>query len=121
MTINGKTASFIRDEKRAQNPAGHPPVVFAGKVKANDGVYPTGAMLKYDADGITLIPFVTAGNAVVGALDQQIDTAVNQDCNYVRHGGVIAENLLVKDGNGDFVAPSQADLMLFQAAGIFPG
>lgn len=44
MTINGKVGTFTRDEERARI-AGHDPVVLTGKVKAADGVYPTGLLL----------------------------------------------------------------------------
>lgn len=116
--MNGKTASFTRDETRAQNPAGHPPVVIPGALKANDGIYPGGLLLKYDADGITLTPFVE-GDTVVGVLDQTVDTAVEASGNYVRHGSVVAD--VLKVGAVAKAAPTAAALMKLQAAGIFPG
>jgi hypothetical protein len=117
--MDGRTAQFTRNEKRAQNPAGHAPVVVAGALKANDGTYPTGCILKFDADGVTRIPFVTAGNAVAGVLDQEIDTTKEASGNILVHGAAVLDNLLVKDGNGDFVAPSAADLAVLQASGVF--
>lgn len=42
--INGKVGSFTRNEERARTP-GHEPVILGGKVKANNGVYPTGLLL----------------------------------------------------------------------------
>ena len=50
MTINGKIGTIARDDERAQDP-GHPPVIQAGKLKANDGVYPTGLLLTRKSDG----------------------------------------------------------------------
>lgn len=52
MTINGKVGSFTRDEERASTP-GHEPVILTGKVKANDGVYPTGLLLTRLAGELT--------------------------------------------------------------------
>lgn len=42
--LNGKVGSFSRNEERARTP-GHEPVILAGKVKANNGTYPTGLLL----------------------------------------------------------------------------
>lgn len=117
MTISGNAFSTTRSEIRAQNPAGHPPVVIAGDLKNNDGVYPVGLILKYDVDGITLIPFVE-GDTPVGVLDTQVDTGAEGSGNYVRHGGVVASVLVVGAVAG--VAPSQATLLKLQAAGIYP-
>lgn len=120
MSINGKAFSTTRDEVRAQNPGGHPPVVLSGKLKTNDGTYSVGTLLKYDTDGITLIPMVTAGAAVVGVLDETIDTATQTSGNYVRHGSVVASVLKVRDGSDNETDPSVTDLILLQANGIFP-
>lgn len=118
MTISGKAFSTTRNEARAQNPAGHPPVVIPGTLKANDGTYPCGLILKYDADGITLIPFVE-GDTPVGVLDEDIDTATQGSGNYVRHGSVV--NDMLKVGAVAKAAPTAAALIKLQAAGIFPG
>lgn len=118
MTIPGKAFSSTRDEARAQNPAGHPPVVIPGILKANDGSYPVGLILKYDADGVTLIPFVE-GDTPVGVLDETIDTAAQASGNYVRHGSVV--NAVLKVGAAVPAAPTAAALIKLQAAGVFPG
>lgn len=118
MTISGKAFTTTRTEQRAQNPAIHPPVVLPCKLKAADGVYPTGLILKYDVDGITQVPFIE-GDTPSGVLDVQVDTGIEGSGNYVRHGGVIASLLVVGASGG--VAPSQATLLKLQAAGIFPG
>lgn len=116
MTIQGKTASFTRDEKRAQDPTRHSPVVVAGKFKANDGVYPTGMLLVRDADGITLKQAATGGE-FVAVVDSQIDTAVDTNGLAVIHGSVNRDVLCLGNA-GD--APAAADLMKLQANGIFP-
>ena len=118
MAINGKTLSITRDEVRAQNPAGHPPVVMGGKLKANDGTYPVGLILKYDTDGVTLIP-ATESDIPVGVLDETVDTAAMSSGNYVRHGSVNAG--VLKVGAIAQAAPSTALLIDLQAVGIFPG
>jgi len=115
--MDGKRFSTTRTEVRAQNPAGHPPVVISGTLKASQGVFPVGLILKYDIDGTTLIPF-TEGDTPVGVLDETVDTAVEGSGNYVRHGGVVASVLTV--GTGAFTAPTVAALLKLQAAGIFP-
>jgi len=114
--INGKTATFARDEKRAQDPTRHPPVVVAGKIKANDGVYLTGMLLKVGVDGETWEQTATGG-AHAGVLDSQIDTAVDTNGLIVIHGSVNQDVLCIGNA-GD--APAAADLRALQTAGIFP-
>ncbi|GAC1468100.1 MAG: hypothetical protein PVSMB11_03710 [Desulfuromonadaceae bacterium] len=115
--MNGKTFSVSRDEIKAQNPSGHSPVVIGGKLKANDGIYPVGLILKRDVDGITLIPFVE-GDTPTAVLDQTIDTAVEGSGNIVIHGGVQVSALKV--GVAVPAEPSQATLLALQVHGIFP-
>jgi len=62
MTINGQVGSFSRDEERAQIP-GHDPVILSGKVKANDGTYPTGLLLTCKAG--ELIPLAVVAAEVI--------------------------------------------------------
>ena len=116
--MNGKTFSISRDEQRAQNPSGHPPVVLSGITKANDGTYPVGLILKRDVDGITLVPFVEGDPTLAGVLDETIDTTLTGSGNYVVHGGVQAP--VLKVGAVAQAAPSQATQLLLQAHGIFP-
>lgn len=116
--MDGRTASFSRNEVRAQNPAGHPPVVISMKLKANDGSYPVGLILKYDADGETGIP-AAEGDTPVAVLDETIDTTKEASGNVVRHGAVV--NDVLKVGAAVPAAPTAAMLRKLQAAGIFPG
>jgi len=117
MTINGTTAAFTRDEVRAQSPGGHPPVLVAGVLKANDGVYPTGLLLKRDADGFTLLQ-AAEGEAFIAVLDQQVDTAAEQIGLVVIHGSVQAP--VLKVGAAVPAAPTKAALIALQNAGLFP-
>ena len=116
MTITGKTSSFIRDERRAQNPAGHPPVVTGAALKANDGTYPLGQILKRDADGITCVR-AEEGDTFCGVLDSAIDTTVQASGNVVIHGSVVVDNLVIGAAS---TVPTQASMLALQAKGIFP-
>ena len=118
MPINGKTFSYTRDELKAQANSGHAPVVVAGKLKANDGVYPVGLILKRDADGVTLIPFVEGDPTPAAVLDLTIDTAAEGSGNIVIHGSV--QTPVLKVGAVAPAAPSQATQLALQAVGIFP-
>lgn len=120
MTISGKAFSTTRTEIRLQNPAGHPPVVIAAPLKANSGTYNVGTVLKFDADGVTRIPFVTGDAACAGGLDETIDTTTQASGNVVIHGGVVNSVLTVRDANGNDVAPTAADLKVIVAASVFP-
>jgi hypothetical protein len=115
--MNGKTFSVSRDELKAQNPSGHQPVVIAGKLKANQGVWPVGLILKRDADGVTLIPLVE-GDTPVAVLDQTIDTALEGSGNIVIHGSVQAAVLKVHPTNLN--VPTTATMLKLQVAGVFP-
>lgn len=117
MPIQGKTATFTRDEVRAQAPGGHPPVVVAGKFKANDGVYLVGLLLKRDADGVTLIP-AAEGDAFAGVNDTTVDTTVDTSGLVVIHGAV--QMPVLKVGAVAPVAPTQAAILALQVKGIFP-
>lgn len=114
--INGKTATFSRDEKRAQDPTRHSPVVVAGKIKADDGVYPTGMLVKVGSDGETWEQTATGG-AHTGVIDSQIDTATDTNGLIVVHGSVNLDVLCI--GNAA-AAPAAADLRTLQTNGIFP-
>ena len=114
--INGKTATFARDEKRAQDPTRHSPVVVAGKIKADDGVYPTGMLLKKNADGVTWEQSATT-EAHTGVLDSQIDTALDTNGLVVIHGSVNLDVLCI---GTVAAAPAVADLHILQNNGIFP-
>ncbi len=116
MTIQGKTATFARDEKRAQDPTRHAPVIVAGKIKANDGIYPTGMLMKVGSDGETWEQTATSG-AHTGVLDSQIDTTADTNGLVVIHGSVNAGVLCIGNA-GD--APAAADLRILTTAGIFP-
>jgi hypothetical protein len=116
--INGKTFSSTRDELKAQANSGHAPVVIGGKLKANDGAYPVGLILKRDVDGITLVPFVEGDAALAAVLDQTIDTAQEGSGNVVIHGSV--QQGVLKVGAAAPAAPSQATMLLLQVHGIFP-
>lgn len=118
MTIQGKTATFTRDERRAQNPAGHPPVVIGGALKANDGTYLLGQILKRDVDGITLVR-AAEGDTFAGVLDSTIDTTTQASGNIVIHGSVVVGNLVIGAAGAE-TAPTQASLLALQAKGIFP-
>lgn len=79
MTINGQVGSFSRDEERAQIP-GHDPVILSGKVKANDGTYPTGLVLTRNA-AVELVPLAEVADEVIatgnGATQVYSDTLVS--------------------------------------------
>lgn len=62
--MDGKVGSFTRNEERAQTP-GHTPVIQSGKLKANDGTYPTGLLLTRNAAG-ELVPLAVVTAEVVG-------------------------------------------------------
>lgn len=116
--MNGKTAVFTRDEQRAQLPGGHAPVVVGGKLKANDGIYPVGLLLKRDADGLTWIQSA-AGDTHAGVLDTTIDTSLEASGPVVIHGSV--QTPVLKVGAVAQAAPPVADLIELTAHGIFPG
>lgn len=63
MAINGQIGSLTRNEERARV-AGHDPVVLAGAVKPNDGVYPTGLLLTKNASS-QLVALVAAAAEVI--------------------------------------------------------
>lgn len=51
MAINGKAATFARNEEKAGLP-GHSPQRIGVKLTANDGVYPVGLLLTEQLDGV---------------------------------------------------------------------
>lgn len=116
MTIQGVTATFSRDEKRAQDPTRHKPVVVAAKIKADDGTYPTGMLVKVGVDGETWEQTATGG-AHTGVIDSQIDTTADTNGLVVIHGSVNADVLCIGNAGGALAA---ADLRILQTAGIFP-
>jgi len=61
--MEGRVGNFTRNEERAQTP-GHTPVILTGKLKANNGIYPTGLLLTRNAGG-ELIPLVIADNVAI--------------------------------------------------------
>jgi hypothetical protein len=117
MALNGVTASFTRDEIRAQAPGGHPPVIVSGKLTANAGIYPAGLLLKRDADGVTLIP-AAEGDTFAGVLDRTVDTSLETSGNVVIHGSV--QYPVLKVGAVTPVAPTTASLLALQRLGIYP-
>ena len=117
MTIQGKTLSLTRNELKAQNPAGHAPVVISGVLKANNGIYPVGMIVKRDVDGLTLIPLVTGDASPVGVMDSTVDTSLEGSGNYVAHGSVQSAVICLGVGSA---APAQGDLINLQTHGIFP-
>ncbi|MDA8413020.1 MAG: hypothetical protein M0023_04440 [Desulfobacteraceae bacterium] len=118
MTIQGRTAVFTRDERRAQNPAGHPPVVIGAALKVNDGTYLLGQILKRDVDGITMVR-AAEGDTFCGVLDSTVDTTQQASGNVVIHGSVVVGNLVIGAAGAE-VAPTQAALLKLQTEGIFP-
>ncbi len=67
MNMQAKIGSFSRDDERAQTP-GHGPVLLAGALKADDGVYPVGLLLTRKADG-KLEPLQKIAGEVLAAGD----------------------------------------------------
>jgi len=62
--MNGKIGSFSRNEERART-LGHDPVIRAGVLKANDGVYPTGLLLTRNASA-ELVPLTVVTSETIG-------------------------------------------------------
>jgi hypothetical protein len=115
--INGQTATFSRDEQRARSTGGHPPVVVAGLLTANDGIYPVGLVLKRGGDGITWVQ-AEEGDPYIGVLDTTVDTGYETSGVIVIHGSV---NLpVLKIDKTAQTAPTQADIIALQSHGIFP-
>lgn len=97
MGIDGVVNSFTAGTERAHTES-HPPVIKNGKFKTGNGVLPTGQLLMRDANKL-LVPYTGAVDEVmVGVLDAEINTAVDEIGEYVVHGTVKA--LLLSKGNG---------------------
>lgn len=67
MTIQGKIGTYTRNDDRARAD-GHGPVALAGKLKADDGVYPAGLLLTRGIDGV-LVPLADVSGEVIGTGD----------------------------------------------------
>jgi hypothetical protein len=67
MAINGKTASFSRNDEKAGLP-GHGPVLVGVKLTADDGTYPVGLLLTRDGADVGK-PLQEVSGEVLGAGD----------------------------------------------------
>lgn len=101
MTINGKVGSFTRDEERAQTP-GHTPVVLSGKLKANDGVYPTGLLLTRKAG--EFVPLAEVAAEVIETGDGNTKNYAGTLANFPVEPGTVSitdgVETFVDDGSG---------------------
>jgi len=114
MTIKGNVGTISAGGERAHTDH-HPAVTGTGKVKANNGVYPIGLMVKEDANG-DLVPYTGASDTPVTVIDEPVDTAAETSAFILRHGTVRASLLKIKAA-GDPATP--ADIKKLAAIGIY--
>jgi len=88
MTINGQVGSISRDEERAQIP-GHDPVILSGKLKANDGIYPTGLALTRNASA-ELVPLAEVTDEVIETGDGSTKAFTGTLASYPVEPGTLA-------------------------------
>ncbi|MEW5833044.1 MAG: head decoration protein [Campylobacterota bacterium] len=90
----------------------HPGVVVAGSFAAAQGLLPKGLIVALDGAG-AYVPYDPAATDTTkvpkGVLVEEIDTAETTVAGVVRHGTVVAENLLVGDATAT-AAAAAADI-----------
>ncbi len=94
MSITGNRGTIGAGGDRAQTNH-HPAVSMAGSVKADNGVYPQGLIVKEDADG-NLVPYTGTADTPVAVIDEPIDTAADTVAMIVVHGTVRTSELKIK-------------------------
>jgi len=119
MTIEGRIGTKSYSDDRARG-TGHPPVLRSGEFAASDVVLPVGTVLMRNGAG-KLAPWETdtVPPAMVGVLDEALDTDASDSALYVRHGSV-RQAMLKKLVSDEFVAVAAADIKTLEDAGIFP-
>lgn len=99
----------------------HPGVVVAGLFAAAQGILPNGLIVAKDGTGL-YVPYdptaLDTTKTPVAVLAEEVDTAVTTVAGVVRHGTVVAENLLVGDATAT-AAASASDIALLADITIY--
>lgn len=116
MAISGNRGTVSAGGDRAHTDH-HPPVLNSRAVKASNGEYPIGLIVKEDANG-DLVPYTGATDTdpIVAVIDEPVDTAEVTSALTLDHG-TVRSDLLKIDSTGD---PATAvDVERLKAIGIY--
>jgi hypothetical protein len=116
MTISGNLGTISAGGERAHTDH-HPAITGSTVVKANNGEYPIGLIVKEDANG-KLVPYTGANDTgtPVAVVDEPVNTLEASSAFILRHGTVRRDLLKIKAA-GDPATP--ADIKKLATIGIF--
>lgn len=120
MATNGIVGNFGLSGERAKAGGDHGAVLLAGKLAANDGVYPEGLLLSVDVTG-ALVPFASISDEVLGAGDGNAKTfTATLDAAPVEPGSVVVTagaETFADDGLGRLTGSAGGSGLIVYATG----
>lgn len=114
MTISANKTTVSAGGERAHTDH-HPPILGNYAVLADNGEYPIGLIVQFDAGG-NLIPYTATTDMPVGVIDEPVDTGDEGSVLMLRHG-TVRRDLLKVGADGD--AATDADIKLLETIGIY--
>lgn len=116
MPIKGNIGTISAGGERAHTDH-HPAITGSRPVKANNGTYPIGLIVKEDSNG-DLVPYTGASDTGTpsAVIDEPVDTATETPAFTLEHGTVRASVLKIKAA-GDPATP--ADIKKLATIGIY--